>query len=285
MNSSHLRVVYSADDDYALPLAAAVRSLLDNCDSKTSIDLLVLSSGISEDNQRKLEQSWGSKHLHSLEFIEVDKERLGQLPRQSLSNQNLMRAVYARLMISSAAPSDWERIIYLDSDTVVRTDLTDLFSWDLAGMAVAARPDPIITTLGHPGGVQCYREIGASPSAPYFNSGVLVMDLEYWRECNLPSKILSFVSTHGAKMNLRDQEGLNAVLQGKFSPIPWEWNTITLIGRDKVPRPSGTDIAEQSKILHYVGPLKPWMPGGSQIPGSAYFFESLERTAWRGELG
>ena len=206
------------------------------------------------------------------------------LPRESPTNPNLICAVRPAGDPGGGA-EDWDRVLYLDADIVVRSDLTELFAWDLRGETIAARHDPIITELGHPGGVQCHEEIGADPRAPYFNSGVLVMDLDRWRRRDLTGAVLSYVDTHGPKMNLRDQEGLNAVLQGGFAPIPWEWNTITLIGRDKIPRPPGVDLPERSKVLHYVGPLKPWSDGGSELPGAAYFHEALERTAWRGSEG
>lgn len=283
MRNQPLRVAYAADDAYALPLAAAARSLLDSCNDGTGIELTVLSSGITETNQRKLAQSWESDHLWSLRFIDVNRQRFGVLPRQSASNGQIMRAVYGRLAIPAVVPQDWDRVLYLDADTVVRGDLTELYHWELNGEAVAARRDPIITELGHPGGVQCHQEIGADPRAPYCNSGVLVIELDLWRRRDVAAQVLSYVHVHGGKMNLRDQEGLNAVLQGRFAPIPWEWNTITLIGRDKVPRPPGVDIAEQAKILHYVGPTKPWTDGGWQLPGADYFFDSLERTQWRGQ--
>nr|MDT0661993.1 glycosyltransferase family 8 protein [Micromonospora sp. DSM 115978] len=280
-----LRIAYAADDDYARPLAAAARSLLDNCAAGTRIDLVVLSSGITEQNQRRLARSWESVHLRSLTFVDVGKQSFGVLPRQSESNGHVMRAVYGRLAIPAVVPQDWDRILYLDADTVVREDLTALFAWNLNGEAVAARRDPIITELGHPGGVQCYEEIGADPRAPYCNSGVLAMDLELWRRRDLAGKVLSYVHVHGDRMNLRDQEGLNAVLRGSFAPLPWEWNTITLIGRDRVPRNPGVDIPERAKILHYVGPTKPWTSGGSRLPGAEYFFAALERTVWGGRSG
>ncbi|GAT68774.1 glycosyl transferase [Planomonospora sphaerica] len=285
MSNEPLRIAYAADGDYVLPLAAAVRSLLDSCNAGTGIELTVLSSGITDTDQRKLAHSWESDHLWSLSFVDINKQRFGVLPRQSSSTRQVIRAVYGRLAIPAVVPQDWNRVLYLDADTIVRCDLTELYSWDLNGEVIAARRDPIITELGHPGGVQCHEEIGANPHAPYCNSGVLVMDLDLWRRHDVATQILSYVHVHGGKMNLRDQEGLNAVLQGRFAPIPWEWNTITLIGRDKVPRPPGVDIPEQAKVLHYVGPLKPWTNGGSQIPGADYFFESLERTVWRGQLG
>ncbi len=75
--------------------------------------------------------------------------------------------------------------------------------------------------------------------------------------------------------SFRDQEGLNAVPKSAFAPIPWQWNTITLIGRDRIPRPSGMNIPKQAKVLHHVEPLKPRTDGGSQIPCADYFFESL----------
>lgn len=150
------------------------------------------------------------------------------------------------------------RVLYLDLDLVVLGDLAPLWSLDLRGYALAAKPS---TSPGTRYGVQMiYQALGALPPEqararrlelhacgpmcfPAFNAGVLLLDLDRLRRDGAVPRLLDFV--HRCAMN--DQDALNAWVRGDYLRLGTEWNA--------APR---QDPTANARIVHFVGPVKPW---------------------------
>lgn len=151
-----------------------------------------------------------------------------------------------------------QRVIYLDVDLVVLDDLAPLWDADLRGHALAAKPS---SSPGTRWGIQMlYHALGVQPlthSRPIrrwlhetgamafraFNAGVLVMDLDKMRCDNAVPFLLSLVE----QCAMNDQDALNTYTRGNYLPLGPEWNA--------APR---QDLTEGAKIIHFVGPVKPW---------------------------
>ncbi len=84
---------------------------------------------------------------------------------------------YYRLIIDQILPRDVSLAIYLDSDIVVNGDLSELFSYDLNGYTIAAVPDAWVDRAD-----RIKEKIELPKGARYFNSGVLLINLETWRQ-------------------------------------------------------------------------------------------------------
>lgn len=162
-----------------------------------------------------------------------------------------------RLMLPSLL-RETPRVIYLDVDLVVTGDLAELWRLDLQGRPLAAKPS---TSPGTRWGLQMlYQALSVLPleqalrirawlhaAGPMgfraFNAGVLVMDLARLRDLQLPDRCLSMVE-HAA---MNDQDALNACIRDQYLPLDTVWNA--------APR---QDVTEGAKIVHFVGPIKPW---------------------------
>lgn len=151
-----------------------------------------------------------------------------------------------------------DRVIYLDIDLVVLGDIFELWNMDLQGYALAAKPS---TSPGTRYGIQMlYQALGALPldqarpirqwlhdTGPMgfraFNAGVMVLDLCRMRRDAAVPLLLSLVQ-HAA---MNDQDALNAYARGAFRHLDTCWNA--------APR---QDDTQGAKIIHFVGPVKPW---------------------------
>ena len=69
-----------------------------------------------------------------------------------------------------------------------------------------------------PHGAAGWESLCLDPTTPYFNSGVMVIDVGAWRAARMSQRVLEFVVTHHAALDLADQDAMNAVIRGAFSP-------------------------------------------------------------------
>ena len=156
-----------------------------------------------------------------------------------------------------------DRVIYLDCDLVVLNDITTLYDTDLLDLPLAACLDFWLTgapPFAPPGwDVGEWHKflsevVGLSDWKTYFNAGVLVMDLNRFRNTGLAQAAEEFLERTNYKTPFVDQEALNHVIDGAFVRLDSRWNVLAALGH---PNPW---------IIHYAGPNKPWSCEGRPIP-------------------
>lgn len=182
-------------------------------------------------------------------------------------------APYLKLLVPSHLPA-WERVIFLDADTVVCTDLLALYRMDL-GEKIAGCVDENPISTAFEGAY--YRRAGFPEDALFFNSGVMLLDLERWRRAGLSEQCAALVRRDGAELLCADQTVLNVVLRGRYRALPSRFNQLVY--------PSSRRVEPRSAdgIYHLVGQPKPWEPFSEFFnQQSALFRHHLEATALAG---
>lgn len=186
------------------------------------------------------------------------------------------KLTYARINLAAYLPEP-SRVILLDSDLLVRSDIGRLWDTPLAGAVAAAVIDPFIPTVSSRDGLATYVDLGLASDAPYLNAGVMLVDLALWRQREVGPRALAFVESYWRVTRWYDQDAINAVLAGQWITLDARWQTHPRLARLRTISPRGED----PWIVHFSGRLKPWAYRGD----SAYdreFFEVLDRTDWRG---
>ena len=254
-------VAFAADESYAVPLSAAVRSLVESSSEPGRLRVHVLDGGLEPGTRRRLARAWAAWGLrYALE--PVDPDALALPPGTTL----LSRAMYLRLVVASVLdPDETPLVLYLDCDTLVRRDVAPLYRLRLEGAPLAAVRDQFIPSVSSPGSGVAARD-GIAPDAPYFNSGVLLVDVAAWRRLDLGRRCLDYVRRPDAPLRNPDQDALNAVVHGAWHELAPAWNF--MVGQDGATVFFGgwdgraADRAHRSAgILHFVGPVKPWTDG------------------------
>jgi lipopolysaccharide biosynthesis glycosyltransferase len=272
---TRLSVAFASDEHYAAGLAVAVRSLVEHagCDLR----VYVVDGGLSPATRSRLRASWPGEL--DVCFTPMSASRLEGLPVPRFPGTKHLNAwIFARLFLSELLPPDVERVLYLDADVLVRADVGELATTELGSAPLAAVRDEYVGSIsGSPGLVDC-GVAGLDGAEPYFNSGVLLLDLPRWREERLGERTLQFLARHREHVRLPEQDALNALVAGRWTPLDPSWNV--LIGESRKFDPAAAPDPVEAKILHFVGAHKPWQPSFPKGEYRAAYRAYQAQTAW-----
>ncbi|MBD2605195.1 glycosyltransferase family 8 protein [Scytonema hofmannii FACHB-248] len=282
-NSQPIVLVCAADNNYAMPLAVTVRSALTNIKSNRKIALFIIDGGISQVNKRKIIKSLNSEQI-DISWVQPDNTLFEDL----VVSRHLTVSAYYRLFIPELLPQKFDKAIYLDSDMVVTGDLEELWNIDVGDNYVLAVQDDHQLYISISDALETYNKLGIPLDYKYFNSGLLVMNLEKWRSENIGKKIIECMKREHLS---NDQDGLNAVLAGKWQELHPKWNQMPRIYEysswkdSPFPEPVYNDLLHQPQIIHFSTLPKPWYAGlrcECTHPKKDLFFRYLDVTAWSG---
>ena len=244
----------------------------------TSDDVMMylLHNGLKDSTVKRL-QKIADRYNVGLKFLEIDLEILKDCPTNTkLHYANVM--TYARFLLPSMLPN-LDKVIYLDCDLVVCNDLKYLWETDVNDMAVAMAPD-----LWYQDKATLSRlDIN---KGKYLNAGVIVMNLDYWRDNDIRNKLFNFIAEKGSKLTYLDQDALNVILQNERRQLSVKYNvTPCYFSRNLVyyPKEMHEEIREariDPVIFHYLGSVKPWSLG-CYLPGKELFIKYQKASGWR----
>jgi lipopolysaccharide biosynthesis glycosyltransferase len=263
---STINLFCAVDDGFAMPLAAALQSALHNLKTTDQVHIVVASDGIQPENKQKLLRLVVNAEVDAtIDIIEPETDLIEEFP----TTRSNTRPMYLRLLVDRLVPADWKRVIYIDGDVIVRGDLGELWKMSMDGHVVLAVPDFVNPKVAQrPASLQAaYRkEYGLSPDAPYFMSGMMLIDLCAWEREEIGRRSLEFLERYGETVEYGDQDALNGALAGRWGTIDPAWN----LPLHNVPRYGWPDhdstenrarqeqLLENPLIVHYSGKSKPW---------------------------
>jgi lipopolysaccharide biosynthesis glycosyltransferase len=275
-----LVIACGADDQYVQPLAVMLESALTNLSSDRGVDLYIIDGGIEPSHKRDLVSSWNRNSV-SLHWLSPRESSFSGLPLWG----RMPIATYYKLLIPEMLPATVHKAIWLDCDLVVTADLAWLWDNDLGGRHALAVQDPAVPFVSSRNGVADHEQLGIAREAKYFNAGVMLVDLDLWRQDHIPARVIEYLRVHRDSVVFWDQEGLNAVLAGNWGELDPRWNYSANIRRRRTRAGNGgvskKEPSNEPWIIHFTGNLKPWVyPGSSK--SDAIYFRYLDATAWAG---
>ena len=257
-NETSCPIVFACDDAYAMPLATALRSVVEANTDAWPCEFHVLTDSISADNQRKIFESLPSGSA-LIRWVNVDINPFRKF--QTLGH--ISKITYARLLIPYVFPQAVSKVLYLDADTLVLDSLQPLWEADLHGSAVGAVLDPIV--LKHiksakPGWENIPRV------RDYFNAGVLLIDLKHWRELRISEKAVEYLQAY-PESPFSDQDALNVACDGLWTKLDPRWNFLDCYKGTKL---SQLSAEARPSVVHFVTSDKPWNAGPLNINAEFY---------------
>ena len=264
-----MNIVFAADNNYAAYLCVAAKSV-ETAHPDTAIRFYVLDTGISEANRAAV-----AANLHensSIRFIPVSPDNFSTFP---LNIKHISITTYARLKLGEYI-ADCDKILYLDIDLLVKGSLKPLWETDLGDNCVGACIDLFIeeTNKGYK------QKIGMEAQEYYFNAGVLLINLEKWRQNDIFKMSCEWVERYKDIMEYQDQDILNGLFKGQVCYLNSRFNFMPtnydfMVGgtasenHDPLYRDRINAVMPVS-ICHYCGPEKQWL-GHCRFLGAEQF--------------
>jgi lipopolysaccharide biosynthesis glycosyltransferase len=202
----------------------------------------------------------------------------GDVPPFARRN-HLTRASLFRLGLEKLAPEDCRRVIYLDSDVSVLGDVGELWRVHLGERPIGAVRNAFIDPS------EFVRRWELAEGGAYFNSGVLLIDLEAVRRRNLFSRTISFFAENVERLEGADQMALNWQFWKDWAPLSVVWNVQRqcLLPGESALHDECVLGARRPAVVHYTGSQKPWRRG-CYHPWSWLYWNSLSRTPFFAEV-
>jgi len=255
-------IFFAVDDNYLPFLSITLESLWENSSHAYDYEIYVLHSGIREDYQEKILRYNEKDGLH-VSFVDVT-ERLKKIFDKLHMRDYYSAATYYRVFIAEMFPQ-YDKALYLDSDTVILGDISELYNYDLGNNMLGGAPCEGVNSF------DVYRryvkEVDGLDTDYFFNAGVILMNLKAFREEGFYEQFADLLSKYKFRL-IQDEDYLNVICQDRILHLPRAWNK-TPVGPDKLAR-------EDLRIVHYLMTWKPWHY--EDIPYGDYFWEYAVRT-------
>ena len=239
-------IFFTIDDAFAPFVSVAICSLLANANPDYFYNIHIVNNGLSEANKEKiltLENDFSKIIFNNMdERLKAITDKKGTRLREDYFSL----AIFFRIFIPDCF-KEYDKALYIDSDTVIVDDVSKLYNIDLGGKYIGGCPetscigiDEITNYFTNGVGVD-YHE--------YINSGMLLFDMKALRDSNFADKFLSLFHKYNFGNVDPDQSYINAILKDKKKLIDNRWNAT--ISKDN-------KIVENPGIIHFNLFKKPW---------------------------
>lgn len=248
-----LTLAATIDDRWVPHFATCVASIAGSHRGESVRFLMLQGPDLSTASVRSL-RDFVREHGMEFEPIRVSESLHATLPPTSHMFSPL---VWYRLLLPELAP-EVDKVIFLDADTLVLQSLKPLLETDLA--------DSVLAAVSNANPSEHVLRLGLDPNAPYFNAGVMVMNLAAMREEHFGRRGLALGRERHADFIFNDQDVLNVLADGRWKQLHPRWNAMShlwlrphTVDRESVDLMDATASASPA-IVHFEGfqTVKPW---------------------------
>lgn len=247
-------ILLCTDNRYVMPTGVLMQSIGMNMAEPILYHILV-DEAFTQDSREMLKAE-AAKFKSDCCFYVIDKEVTKDLPfGKEWMPKHVSIATYYRLFITKVLPADLHKVLYLDGDMIVTKSLQPLWMVDVTGCALGAVHD--------------MDEMHNAPRLglpDYFNAGMLLINLDYWREHDCLDAFFQYMKDNADKIVFHDQDVLNGVLENHVKWLPLTYNFQN--GFILAPQHKRYDVARyqaeidgcksEPAIIHYTVHNKPW---------------------------
>lgn len=266
-------IFLTISDNFSPYAAVAINSITKHADPKRYYRVIILSDGLNPRNR------WGLRNLvtnnveiqfHKIKNSIYLKAIVKYCSTKTGAGDFFSSAVYYyRSFIARLFPQ-YEKAIYIDSDTVVTGDIGELFDINLGDNVIGAVVDPKVEQV--PEFREYVKNALGVPYEEYVNSGVMLMDLKKLRKLHYISTMIHLINEFDADLVAPDQDYLNVILKGKIMHIPDEWNK----------QPTKTSLPTDAKLYHFNLFRKPWFY--DNVDGEEIFWDAAKDSGFMMDL-
>lgn len=262
-----IQIACASDQRYFTGLLGTIASLLVSLNKEYHINLNVLDGGITDKSKNILEKVVSRFNpKNSIQWIKTDTSMFSAFPDFFYNS----KMTYARLLLPELLSE--KKIIYIDTDILFLKDISQLWNLSLNDHAALVAREVSIGEIQN----DCPRweSLGFEPTSPYFNAGLMVLNLDKFRAKNIHNETLKWLHNYPEACDFHDQSALNVTLYGDFQLIDQKWNVqshrIAFNLEDDFDKLFDFDIN-----YHFVTSFKPWL-FYNDSPQNLLFYKIVE---------
>lgn len=249
-----MHIAFCLDDNYIKYCSVVIASIIYN-NPNEDITFHLLSDGIRDENKQKLQNWLASYKNKSVVFHKIDISEFRCFPTKDayINISTYYRLAMPRLL------SNINKVLYLDCDVIVNKSLKELWNVDISGHACAGVRDRINDSI------RLYNRLNYPISDGYINAGVLLINLERWRQDNIFEKSINIAKTESDKLKNHDQDLINKIYHGQIKMLPIKYNLLEYylytedwLYLDRKYYPEIIEACKNPVIVHFCMPQKPW---------------------------
>jgi len=266
-------IACAPDNNYAQHFVVMINSLVQN-NKNIEFEINILYSTLSFRNKRKIKLFLKSQSI-CYKFYKIDKSILEGAP---LTNY-MSISTYFRLLLPELLAPQVSKVLYLDCDLIVRTSIQELWNTDVSNYFACA-VNEIMSSVHK-------SQIGMNKESPYFNGGVMLINLEKWRLLGIKLKSLEYIRQEKSKIVYWDQDVMNKLFENQWFNLGYFWNVTHFFYHEDKFSPDYFGLSKEEYrelranpgILHFSSGSKPWI-ANSTHPMKGEYFKYLIGTPW-----
>lgn len=261
MQKPIIPIFYAADENYLPYLAVSLCSLKENASKDYRYEIYIMNAGMDMSKTDKV-QAYEDENF-GVHFVDVS-DRIEEIKNSLQLRDYYTGATYYRIFIADMFPQ-YEKALYIDSDTIVLDDISKLCNVELGDHLIAAIRDAVVANI--PEFCLYTKETLGIDTKEYFNAGVILMNLKEFRTSGFYDKFCKLLKTYKFSV-AQDQDYLNVLCYKRTLLLGCEWNRM----------PLGAANDEKPSLVHYNLTLKPWHY--DNILFQEYFWDYAKKTEY-----
>lgn len=243
MNNRPIQIFYACDDNFVKYTIVSLHSMQKNASKEFKYHVHILHTGISDAmKERVLEMK---NDCFEISFDDVT-EYLVSISDKLPLRDYYSKTTYYRLFIAEMYP-EYDKAIYIDSDTVVQGDISELYRINIDDAYVGACHEQAMLQE-NVYGTYVERVVGV-PRYNFFNAGMLVINCDRFRIRFVLDKFIEYLHMYNFVVT-QDEDYLNLICKDHVFWLDQRWNT-EIFGELGYP-------IKEAKIIHYIMTNKPW---------------------------
>ena len=247
----NIPIFLSSDENYSPFLCTTMYSILEH--TKSFIEFHILDGGILDKSKKLIDKSLKKfKNQYSIEYHDMSEFNLAQFPNLF----HLSTSAYARFFIPNLV-KDFNKILYLDVDIIVNGNIDKLYDNEMDNYPIAACLHSSKSS-GENFKKHVYPQF--KDTKKYFNSGVLLMDIDKFRKNDYVSKLVEICLKYKDKLQFADQDVFNIFFEDNFKELDCAYNFFPIRYKEyNINNSDCEKLLQEIIIFHYIGGgCKPW---------------------------